>query len=485
MPSFPLLQMKTSPLAATSLLGLLIVASGCQSIGSLNPQPQAQRETTPSPQPLVSQQPAPQAPAPQGSAEANANPVPGYAASAAPASPVATSPLAPASAGIALVTHQQVVQSAGGQTEVTAPTYTPDTYPGVYETAGFRNRISSGLTGGNCAGCNAGCATCMPSNTGCACCGPNQFPTPIPCQFPGDPNEYLCDGGDRIPDARVLLNNDVGGLGLEDTIVHYETQDGLTYVEPSNRVCVYAPRFAAVRKVTSAVTGENVLATQRVDLPRGPIGIDLRQPSSAVMQPLGPERNVRTMGPDALRDRNRGVPADNVLQPLLTQDVIAVLAGLSIIEQGILRDADKPWLAKAGLAAISWSSEEGAQVVVDEEVVGITTNDKKPGELKIFEVGKGRVRLVKLADKQNALPGEFVHFVLRFDNVGDQPVSNVAILDNLTTRLEYVEGSQTCTKGAKFSAQDNEGQSLRLRWELTETLGVGEGCVIRFKCKVR
>ncbi|MEZ6088997.1 MAG: hypothetical protein R3C05_13420 [Pirellulaceae bacterium] len=203
------------------------------------------------------------------------------------------------------------------------------------------------------------------------------------------------------------------------------------------------------------------------------------------MLPVGPERNVRTMSLDAIRDRNRGVPADNVLQPLLAEDVIAVLHGLSIIERGVLREADKPWLAKAGQAAIAWSSEEGAQVVIDEVVVGITTNDKKPAELKIFEVGKGRVRLVKLADKQHALPGEFVHFVLRFDNVGDQPVDNVAILDNLTTRLEYVPDSQTCTKGAIFSAELNEGESLKLRWELTEPLDVGEGCVIRFKCKVR
>ncbi|WP_417735869.1 DUF11 domain-containing protein [Rosistilla oblonga] len=475
MPSLAFLRIQASSLYALGLLGLSIATSGCQSLAPAPSQPMAQRASQPS-------QPHP---AQQFASAPTAAPAMPPAPQATAAGQPAAAPNGNAAAGVALVTHQQLVATPGGQTEVTAPTYTPDNYPGVYETAGFRNRLSSGLAGGACTACNGGCATCMPDNTGCACCGTAQCPTPMICQFPGDPNEYLCDGGDRMPSARVLLNNDVGGLGLEDTIVHYETQDGLTYVEPSNRVCVYAPRFAAVRKVTSAVTGENVLATQRVDLPRGPIGIDLRQPSSAVMQPLGPERNVRTMGPDALRDRNRGVPAENVVQPLLAEDVIAVLAGLSIIEQGVLRDADKPWLAKAGQAAIAWSSEEGAQVVIDEVVVGIATNDQKPEELKIFEVGKGRVRLIKLADKQNALPGEFVHFVLRFDNVGDQPVSNVAILDNLTTRLEYVEGSQTCTKGANFSAQDNEGQSLRLRWELTETLGVGEGCVIRFKCKVR
>lgn len=388
-------------------------------------------------------------------------------------------PSAP-SPGVALVSHE-VPATIEPITKAIPATYTPESYPGVYESAGFRHRLQSGLEMPGCGDCQS----CEPTPNGCACCQPAACPTPIPCRFPGDPNEYLCDGGDRMPEARVLLSDDVGGLGLEDTIVHYETGDRLTHVRPSNRVCVYAPRYAAIRKVTAAVTGQNIIATQRVDLPNGPANLDLRQPSSAVMLPVGPERNVRAIGLDALRERNRGVPAENVMQPLLAADVIAVLQGLSIIERGILREADKPWLANGAQAAIAWASEEGPQVVVDEEVVSFAIQDQKPDELSIVEVGEGRVRLIKLADRKNALPGEFVHFVLRFDNVGDQPVSKVAILDNLTTRLEYVDGSQTCTKGAKFSVRENEGASLRLRWELTETLDIGEGCVIRFKCKVR
>src|SRR5262249_60061021 len=50
--------------------------------------------------------------------------------------------------------------------------------------------------------------------------------------------------------------------------------------------------------------------------------------------------------------------------------------------------------------------------------------------------GSERLRIVKLADKSIAPPGEVVTFTIRFDNIGDRPVSDVTIMDNLTPRLE-------------------------------------------------
>ena len=78
-----------------------------------------------------------------------------------------------------------------------------------------------------------------------------------------------------------------------------------------------------------------------------------------------------------------------------------------------------------------------------------------------------------------------MEFTIRFDNVGDQTIGNVTVIDNLTTRLEYVDGSETCTVPANFSASDNDGASLKLRWEIEKPLKVGEGGVIRFQCRVR
>ncbi|MEO8498033.1 MAG: DUF11 domain-containing protein, partial [Planctomycetota bacterium] len=74
---------------------------------------------------------------------------------------------------------------------------------------------------------------------------------------------------------------------------------------------------------------------------------------------------------------------------------------------------------------------------------------------------------------------------IRFDNVGDQTIGNVTVIDNLSRRLEYVEDSQECSLKADFFTQPNDGESLALRWEITAPVKVGEGGVVRFKCRVR
>ena len=94
-------------------------------------------------------------------------------------------------------------------------------------------------------------------------------------------------------------------------------------------------------------------------------------------------------------------------------------------------------------------------------------------------------RSARSLQRKEARPGEIVEFTIRFDNVGDQVIGNVTVIDNLTTRLEYVDGSQSCTLKANFSSSENQGDSLTLRWEIVEPMKVGEGGVIRFQCRVR
>ena len=61
----------------------------------------------------------------------------------------------------------------------------------------------------------------------------------------------------------------------------------------------------------------------------------------------------------------------------------------------------------------------------------------------------------------------------------------LTIIDSLTTRLEYVEGSQSSSREAKFDTQENAGELLVLRWALTDPLKVNEGGIVRFQCRVR
>ena len=64
-------------------------------------------------------------------------------------------------------------------------------------------------------------------------------------------------------------------------------------------------------------------------------------------------------------------------------------------------------------------------------------------------------------------------------------LGNVTIVDNLTTRLEFVPGSEQSSVKADFSTQPNEHGSLVLRWEIADPIKPGEGGAVRFKARVR
>lgn len=212
----------------------------------------------------------------------------------------------------------------------------------------------------------------------------------------------------------------------------------------------------------------------------------LNQPGLAVTGRDRPGRGAAVRGPDALRERNRGVPVERVLQPELAEDVLPVLANLSLVNRGVLRDSDKPWLSMAAQSAITWSVDMEVGVTVNNVAAVTLTRDQQAQELVVYDFpDAGRLRICKLADKTDALPGDSVTFIIRVDNVGDSPVRDIVITDNLVTRLEYITDSQTSTMEASFTTDANDGQSLRLTWKLAKELKVGEGATIEFKCKVR
>jgi uncharacterized repeat protein (TIGR01451 family) len=169
----------------------------------------------------------------------------------------------------------------------------------------------------------------------------------------------------------------------------------------------------------------------------------------------------------------------------LAADVLAVLVGLTIDEILLLREEERALLDKYLLCAVTWQVEESVEVVIEDLKPPTLVRDEHVDGLTVYEFPDGRLRICKLADRADALPGDLVNFAIRVENVGDAPVEDIVLTDNLTTRLEYVEGSQTCSGGAVFESFENEGQSLRLQWKLTDKLRVGESVTIRFQCRVR
>ena len=329
-------------------------------------------------------------------------------------------------------------------------------------------------------------AQCLPEGNwqplcngdGCGCCnhGPARGPT----------DEYLCDGGDMHLPAAVNTEWKVTGLEQEDTVAHYDTVDGRTIITPSNKVCLYAPRFAAVREVT------DLRAYARIDAPGGtiqqinPIKIEETEDVSTSLAEIKPDIHREKEPPSLLRERGQAGELDRDRRVAVTIGTLQPYCNVQLIRTGEVIGTDIVKIARASLAAIAWSNVEAAQVVLDNRQAQAAVSDVSPGTIyHLFEPNNPKLRLVKLASKGSAQPGEEVEFTLRFDNVGDKVIGNVVITDNLTTRLEYIEGSQKTSLPANFTTQANDGESLILRWELTEPLEKGKGGVIQFRCKVR
>jgi uncharacterized repeat protein (TIGR01451 family) len=301
-----------------------------------------------------------------------------------------------------------------------------------------------------------------------------------------DGQEFLCDGGDHTPGARVRRDDAIVGLQPEDTIVHYTTEAGDIEVKASNRVCVYAPRFKSVRKITGALSGDHSVGLAGIDRRIGANNLGVNEGGVVIGESveLGHAEVARSI--DAMRHRDRGVPVAGILQIEEATDVLAALVGLTFDQINELRDDQKALVEELALAAIAWTANESLEVAIEDLKAPVLTRDQSVEGLTVYEFPEaGRLQICKLADRPDAKPGDIVNFAIRVENVGDSAVNEVVLTDNLTTRLEYVANSQTCSAGAQFETIPNEGESLQLIWKLTDKLRVGESATIRFRCRVR
>jgi uncharacterized repeat protein (TIGR01451 family) len=304
---------------------------------------------------------------------------------------------------------------------------------------------------------------------------------------PWPPDEYLHDGGDRGLPAHVDPDWFVHGLEPEDAVAHYDLLDGRTVVEPSNRVHIYSPRFAAVRSVTGLTEGRNIEVTHGVDLPTGLARHDLLQipaHSKQHEQPLGEIGSRMAMG---YRMRQGDGVLSMALLPAGFREGFLPWEDFLLIREGRFDQADKPLLSQAAANAIVWTDNQVVEVILDGQRAAEVAFDRQAQALVFVDETRGpaKLRLIKVASTQVARPGELVDFTLRFDNLGDQVIGNVTVIDNLTGRLEYVPDTAQSSLKANFLTQPTEGGSLALRWEIIDPLHPGQGGIVRFQCRVR
>jgi uncharacterized repeat protein (TIGR01451 family) len=420
-----------------------------------------------------------------------------------------------ASAGTTNADTTNAVSSAAPNATQQAPAWTPWSESTLIESTGQASLAGHRISD-RCAACGDAAPTTINDGSGCVACGNGACGNGAcgngacsgggsgtcvddgACGASGgrtfvgdgpqtiDPNEYICDGGDRWPSAVARVTDDPSGIDTEDTVVQYETLSGHKKVQPSNRVCIYAPRFAAVRRVDIAISQERRSGPETANLAQLAIVDRQLDPVGNVMKPLQLGRNRAVKGPDTFKIRDRGVPVENVEQPILTQDELAAMANLLMQPPLTVHEPIGPKTQRMALAATNWTADIGLQVTVNGVEAIEFAQEQTAEEIVVYELdGSPCLKVCKLADRHAAKSGDIVNFVIRFDNCGSQPLKNVVLLDNLTPRLEYIDESQTCSKGARFSTEANPEQSLRLRWELTDELDVGESGVVHFRCRMR
>jgi uncharacterized repeat protein (TIGR01451 family) len=301
------------------------------------------------------------------------------------------------------------------------------------------------------------------------------------------PDEYLCDGGDR---ALPVHYNEQQMLGLEteDTVVEYKDDAGKRRVRPANKVCIYSPRFAAVVSIsglTEDVGGGRPI--QSVATTRG-VALKSRDVTVAHNQRDMTERLISRSRGSGLQTGSSAVEFDRPEAIHGHIHTTTPIANYGFLQSGQIRQAEGAWLAESIQSASVWTRDQNPTIVGAIDTAGELRSRFTPTEFVGRENrfnGKGKLRIVKLADKEIAASGDIVTFKIRFDNIGDRDVNEVVIVDNLTPRLEYVDDSATCDRNGQLITEDNGEGSLILRWELDEPLPGRTGGVVTFQARVR
>lgn len=309
-------------------------------------------------------------------------------------------------------------------------------------------------------------------------------PDGLPCPWPQD--EYVCDGGDLQPPVGVARDWEVNGLQSEDTVAHFDTLDGRTLVEPSNRVCIYAPRFGAVRQVVSLEAHERHDRAVGAHLPLKLTQYDDLSPPLTTKQHLQPQGEIAARPPIAMLGKQQQGMTSQSLELRAFQDAFLPFENFAVIRMGVMEASEAAMLAKGVQAAVAWNQNQAVQVIVDEQAAVEMVRDEQAHETFTFKgEGHPKLRVIKVASTPFAELGDTVDFTIRYDNVGTETVGNVTLLDSLSPRLELVEGSSQSSREGKFFSEPNQAGSVVVRFELTDPLPPDEGGIIRFTCRVR
>ena len=257
---------------------------------------------------------------------------------------------------------------------------------------------------------------------------------------PAHPGELVTvfDGGDSGLPVAALQDGRLRGFDPSDTVAQYTDSKGRPQLAISNRVGLCIPRYLVARGEINLAAHVSQFGTGNANAIYG------HDVASARLILAMEEKRLHL---EKLNQKQRTSGTTNTYGTAIT--------GRS---QGLEM--------KTTLAAIH---------VVDGVCVRPEPDAPKDRPLLI----------IKWPDKMGALVGDTLTFFLRFTNQGGQPIGNVVVSDNLTSRFEYVPGSAKADREAIFTTQPNDVGSSVLRWEFGGALQPRESGLISFQVRVR
>jgi uncharacterized repeat protein (TIGR01451 family) len=313
--------------------------------------------------------------------------------------------------------------------------------------------------------------------------------------------ECFNDGGDIGTRAGIRPDGKLGGLDPSDTVAEYTDAQGKRHVVPSNRICICAPRYSALRSELplAAYKNTSIPVGEQVTLIQAQLGMRVPSRTTAASETVaGIRARQRPSGAVAEQGVRRLTRID-VLEAVQITEGLGMLLGTEKVEA--LSQTQRTRLKKqvefvqslygrSGVAGVEQTMRatvvgriEGlAQVESTQEVADVTACcEHAPVQVLIEQP----MFLCKWADRDCGQPGDTLTIFLKFTNNGRKPVTDVAVTDSLTTRLEYVPGTAKSDHNAVFTTQENEAGSVILRWEITGKVMPGETGVVSFVAKIR
>ncbi len=312
----------------------------------------------------------------------------------------------------------------------------------------------------------------------------------VPAVVQAYPDEYICDGGDRGYPVHYY-GGEMQGLDTEDTVAEFKDHEGGNHVNASNRVCVYAPRFGSVQtitgpgidvKVDKAAGARDVSGLGTLEERLSP-GFRGSRSGAAGMGTRSSASGIETSQPAHMSEKSDGiVQSERVDQGLesktsLGMGLIAFSdtydLSVQITEPGKSNNTTALGLKASTSQATQTYSTFRVQALLGSEEGG----------------RKGEVKIMKEASPMVAKPGDTVTFRIHFRNTGDHNVTDVRIIDNLTPRLIYTDGSGQIQianqSGGSLTVASNQEGSQTLVFELDEPLQGGQTGTITFEAVVR